>query len=100
VLLRDGDLLLFRVPGEVDDLHAVTQRRRHRVEHVRRGHEQHAREIERDVEIVVAERAVLLGVEHLEQRGRRIPAEIHPELVDLVQHEDRVLGCRHAAGPG
>ena len=41
---------------------------------------------------MVAKRSVLLRIEHLEQCGGRVAPEIHPELVDLVQHEDRVLG--------
>ena len=40
-----------------------------RVERVRRGDEHHVREVERHVEVVVAEGRVLLGVEHLEHRA-------------------------------
>ena len=94
------DLLLLGVSGELDDLHAVAQRRRDRVEHVRRRDEQHPRQVERHVEIVVAERGVLLGIEHLEQRRGRIAAEVHAELVDLVEHEHRVLASPPAAAPG
>ena len=41
---------------------------------------------------------VLLGVEHLEQRRRRVAAEVVPQLVDLVEHEHRVVrpGLLHA----
>jgi hypothetical protein len=39
---------------------------------------------------VIAERRVLFGVEHLEQRRRRIAAEVVAELVDLVEDEHRV----------
>src|SRR5207237_2712708 len=45
-------------------------------------------------EALGSERPVLLGVEHFEQRRRRIAPEVHPELVDLVEHEDRVLRPR------
>ena len=48
-------------------------------------------QVERHVEVVIAERVVLLGIEHLEQRRRRVAAEVGPELVDLVEDEDRVL---------
>ena len=34
---------------------------------------------------------VLLRVEHLQQRRRRISAEVAPHLVDLVEHEHRVV---------
>ena len=40
---------------------------------------------------MVPERRVLLRVEHLEQRRRRVAPEVVAELVDLVQHEHRVL---------
>ena len=47
--------------------------------------------IERHVEIVIAERVVLLRIEHFHQRRRRIAAEIAAELVHFVQHHDRIL---------
>ena len=43
-----------------------------------------------DLEVVVLEREVLLGVEHLEQRRGGVAPEVHAHLVDLVHHEDRV----------
>jgi len=46
-----------------DNLHPVAQRRRHRVGHVRGGDEEHPRQVERHVEVVVPECGVLLGVE-------------------------------------
>src|SRR3954464_2650879 len=39
---------------------------------------------------MIGERRVLLGIEHLEQGGRWIAAEIGRQLVDLVEHEDRI----------
>ena len=86
---RDLDLLILGVAGDADDLHPVHQRRRN-VERVRRRHEHHVREVVLDLQIVVHERRVLLRVEHLEQRRRRIAAEVHAHLVDLVEQEERV----------
>ena len=37
---------------------------------------------------------VLLGVEHLEQRRRRVAAPVGAELVDLVEQEERVRRLR------
>ncbi len=92
VALGDLELLLFGVAGELDDLHAVAQRPRDGVEHVRRGDEHHVRQVEVDREVVVAEARVLLRVEHLEQRRRRVAVEAAlPELVDLVEHQHGVL---------
>ena len=98
VAAGDRELLFLGVAGQLEHLHAVAQRRRNRVEHVGGGDEQHLRQVERHVEVVVAEGVVLLGVEHLEQRRGRIAAEVGAELVDLVEHEHRVarLGAPHA----
>ena len=60
------------------------------VEHVRGGDEHHAAQVERHGQIVVAERAVLLGVEHLEQRSAGIAVDAGAELVDLVEHHHAV----------
>ena len=100
VALGDLELLLLGVAGELDHLHAVAQRRRDRLELVRGGDEEDPREVERQVEVVVAEGGVLLGVEHLEHRARRVAAEVGAHLVDLVDHQDRVVraGVAHARG--
>ena len=93
VALGDLELLLLGVAGERDDLHAVAQRPRHGVERVGRGDEHDLREVERHVEVVVAERRVLLGVQHLQQRGGGIAAVVGAHLVDLVDHEQRARGA-------
>jgi len=43
---------------------------------------------------VIHEGVVLLGIEHLEERARGVAAVVGAELVDLVQHEDGVVGAR------
>ena len=65
VLACDLDLLVLGVTGDADDLHAVHQLRRD-VERIRRGNEHYAGQIVVDLEIVVVECVVLLGVEHFE----------------------------------
>ena len=40
---------------------------------------------------MIAEGRVLLGVEHLEHRARRVAAEVRAHLVDLVDHQHRVV---------
>lgn len=42
---------------------------------------------------MVVERVVLLRIEHFQQRRRRIATEVHRHLVDLVEHEQRVLAA-------
>src|SRR6266516_7655332 len=87
VLARDPELLVFGVAREVDHVHAVEQRRRDRLELVRRADEEHLREVERQIEVVIAEVLVLLRIEHLEHRARGVAAEVGAHLVDLVDHE-------------
>ena len=94
VAAGDGDLLVGRVAVEADDLHAVEQRRRDRLGHVGGGDEQDLRQVELDVQVVVAERVVLRGVQHLEQGRARVAAPVGADLVDLVEHDHRV----HRAG--
>ena len=98
VLARDAGLLVLRVAGELDDVHPVEQRAGDRVELVRGADEEHLREVERQVEVVVAEVRVLLGVEHLEHRARRVAAEVGAHLVDLVDQHHRVLRLGVAQG--
>ena len=76
------------------------ERRRDRVEHVGGRDEEHLAEIERHLEVVVRERVVLLGIENLEQRRRRIAAEIGADLVDLVEDQAPGSSCPRASGPG
>jgi hypothetical protein len=85
-------LLVFGVAGQADDLHPVQQRRRD-VHRVGRGHEHHVRQVEVDLDVVVAEGVVLLRVQHFQQRAGRVAAEVHAQLVDLVEQEQRVAGA-------
>ena len=68
IALRDFELLVLGVAGQLDHFHAVAHRSRNSVEHIGGADEHHLREIEGDGEIVVAKRRVLLGIEHFEQR--------------------------------
>ena len=96
MLARDHRLFFFGIAGDADDLHAVHQRRRN-VQRIGGRHEHHARQVVIDLEIMVVEGRVLLGVQHLQQRRRRVAAEIHAHLVDLVEQEERIggLGLAH-----
>ena len=57
--------------------------------------EQHVGEVEVELEVVVAERVVLRGIEHLQQRGRGVTAPAAGlQLVDLVDQQHRVHRAR------
>mmetsp|Transcript_10325 Transcript_10325/g.30663 ORF Transcript_10325/g.30663 Transcript_10325/m.30663 type:complete len:923 (+) Transcript_10325:165-2933(+) len=94
VLLGDGHLLLVDVARDPHDLHAVQQRARDVADLVRRADEEGLRQVHGDVQVVVAEAAVLLRVQDLQQRGGRVPAHIAPELVDLVDQHHGVGALR------
>ncbi len=98
VPLGDVDFVLLAVAGQLDDLHPVPQRRRDRIEHVRGGDEEHLAQVELHIEVVIAEGAVLLRVEHFQQRRRRIAAPVRTDLVHLIEDEDRVVRARAPDG--
>ena len=85
-----GDLAFFvgRIAGKGDDLHAVAQRSRDGIEHIRGGDEHHPAEVERHRKIIIAERVVLLGIEHFEQRRAGIALDAAAELIDFIEHHD------------
>src|SRR5208337_800319 len=60
------------------------------VQYVRRADEQHLGKVELDVQVVVTEMRVLLGIKNLQQGGGGIAAKIAPNFVHLIEHEDRV----------
>src|SRR5690606_30573120 len=90
ILLRDLHLLIRRVPGDVDDLHTVTQWPRDGTKVVSGHDEHHLREVVFGFDVVVSEVFVLRRVEHLEHRCPWIAAEVRTHLVDLIQEDDRV----------
>ena len=98
VVARDRGLLGDGVAVEADDLHAVQQRAGDRLRHVGGRDEHDLREVELDVEVVVAERVVLRRVQDLEQRRRGVAPPVRADLVDLVEHDHRVDRPRVAQG--
>ncbi len=85
-----GDLkfLFLGIARKLDHFHAVAQRSGDRIELVRRSDEHHLRQVEIHAEIVVAEPGVLFGIEHFQQRTRRVAVETaRAEFVDLVEHQ-------------
>ena len=90
VALGDLQLFLVGIARHLDDLHAVKERARDRVGGICGRDEEHTGEIERDLEEVVPEAAVLLAVKRLKKGGRRVAPIVRAELIDLVEHHQRV----------
>src|SRR3569623_1675866 len=89
IALGDVELFVLGISRDADHFHAVEQRRRN-VEAVGGADEHHVGQIVIHFEIMIVEGVVLLGVQHFQQRGGRIAAEIHGLLVHLVEQEQRI----------
>ena len=94
-----GNVVFFHagVAGQLDDVHAVPQGAGDAAQVVGGGDEQHMAQIKGDVDEMIVEGAVLLGVQCLQQSCRRVTPEVTGQLVDLVQQHQRVraLGGDH-----
>ena len=89
--LRYLYLLLGDVAAHLYHLHTVEKGAGNGVQVVRRGDEQHFREVVVHIEIVVVESVVLLRVEHLKQgRGGVAVDGVLRHLVYLVENEHGV----------
>jgi hypothetical protein len=91
VALGDVYLLFFGVAGQLNDFHAVEQWRRDGVQLVGCADEEHLAQVEGLIEVVVAEGVVLLGVESFEERAGGIATEVAAQLVNLVEHKNRIV---------
>ena len=94
---RDVKLVGFGVARQHQDLEPIEQRGGEPVDAVGGADEHDPREIERDGQVIVDERAIFCGIEHLEQRSRGIPLMRVSQFVDLVEQANRVrhLGASH-----
>ena len=94
IALGNLELFLAGIAGQLDDLHAVVQRGRDAGRVVCRREEEDVAQIERDLQIVVAEGKILLRVQHLQQRRGRVALVVAAQFVDLVQQHQRVHAAR------
>ncbi len=96
VTFCDRELLLRDVPRQPGDFHAVQERPGNGVELVRGADEQHARQVEAHVEVVIEKARILLRIQHFEQRRGRIALVGIADLVDLVEQDHGVRALRLA----
>ena len=87
---RDVHLFVFGIARKRNHLHTVKQCRRNVIA-VGGRHEEHVRQVEWRLNVVVFKGVVLLRIKHFKQRCSRITAVIGADLVDLVQEEKRIL---------
>src|SRR6266498_3043402 len=95
-----GDLKFLGggVAGQADDFETVAQSRMDRVKPVGGGDEEHLRQVEREVQVMIGETAILLRIEHFEQGGGWIAPEVRADFVDLVQEDGRIARLDAAQG--
>ena len=94
VTFADLDLLFKDIARKLDHLHTVEQGCCNGRKAVGGGDEEHLRKVVIHIEEVVVEGLVLFRVKHLEQGARRIALEVGRDLVNLIQHEHRIVGLR------
>src|SRR5438093_1223961 len=80
-----------RITWQFDDFEPVPKRGVNRVQPVRRGDEQHAGQVERQIEVVVGEGAILLRVEDFQQCRCRVATKVRTDLVHFIQQHHRVV---------
>ena len=88
--LSNAQFLHIRVAIQLDDLHAVAQRTRYGVQLIGRRDEDHLAQVEIHIQVMVPESAVLCRIQHFQQCAGGITAPVLSDLVDLVEHEDRI----------
>ena len=95
VAAHDFLFLFGEIPVDMNHFHAVEQRTGHGIQRIGRGNEKDLAQIVIEVEVIVVERVVLFRIEELEQRTLGISVvSLSRNLVDLVEHEERVVAFR------
>ena len=93
-----GDVMLFifGIGSDLDHLHTVQERPRDRIRVICRSDKEHVRQVDGYLNIMVFEMTVLLGIKDLQQRGSCISLVIAAQLIDLVEHHQRISDSRFA----
>ena len=88
--LGDLQFVCCCIALELDDLHPVEQGLGNGLQRICCADEKDVGQIIGRVHVVVGESAVLFGIKYFEQSAGRVPVVGDGELVDLVEHHDRV----------
>jgi len=86
------NLFILSVAIQLDDLHAVTQRDWNGFQLVGSGDKEHIAQVKVHIHIMVTKSMVLGGIKHLQKCACRISVPVSTDLVNLIQHKDRVSG--------
>src|SRR5437899_11476896 len=90
VTFSELEFLALGVARQIDQLHPIEQRSRNSANVVRGRDEDDLRKIERYVEVAIDKSVVLARIEHLEQGACRVATKVGADLIDLIEHHDRI----------
>ena len=82
--------LILGIARNPNNLHPVQKRPRHRRQIIGRTHKHHIRQVIINLQIMILKRRILLRIQNLKQRRTRITAIVRPQLINLIQQEERV----------
>src|SRR5208282_3980509 len=91
--LGDLQLFLLGVAGETQDLHAIHEGLRNSVENIGGTHEHDLGEIVFDVQVVIREGVIDLGIEDFHEGSGRVAAEVRGHFVHFIEDEDGIDGA-------
>src|SRR3989442_15457335 len=92
--LGDLQFFAFGVTGKAQHFEPVLQRRRNRVQPIRRGDKEYLGKIVFDIQVVILEHVILFRIENFQESRTRIATKISSELVDFIKQQNRI----HSSG--
>ena len=97
VTLRDFDLFIFRISGDANNFHPVEKRLRH-VEAICCRDKHDVRQVVIHVQIMIVKCIVLFGVEHFQERRRRVAAMVLAHFINFIKEKERIVKLRFLHG--
>ena len=90
-----GNLEFFqsRIAGKADHLHTVQKRCRNSIQGICSAHKEHIGKVIGHIHIVIRKGIVLLRIQHLQKSTGRIPIIGGGQLVNFIQHHNRIGGA-------
>ncbi len=100
MLRRNVKLFILRIAAHLHYLHTVQKGPRNGLQRIGRSHEEHLRQIQRHLQVMIPESAVLLAVQHLQQCREGVSLIVCTDLVNFIQKKQRIFHSRHADAVG
>ena len=91
MLLGNHQFFVFSISRQFNDFHPVAQWPGYGIKHISGGDKHYFGKVKRNFHIMIGKGKVLFRIQNFKQGRRRVPSEIHAQLVYLVQHEQGVI---------